>query len=113
MDVQGDGRYEARGGFSHQERAAGYQGSCGQFGGNHEQLHPLPYAVECGVCENRENRLYDVSGGRGQGLLGLPPRCAAWWKELIVGYAQCVGSLSRVARAGVAAKDAEEIMKMK
>ena len=32
---------------------------------DYEQLYPLPYAVEYGVCENRENRLYDVSGRRG------------------------------------------------
>ncbi len=45
--------------------AAGDTGTRSQFASDYEQLYPLPYAVECGVCENRENRLYDVSGRRG------------------------------------------------
>ena len=41
VDVQRDGRREARGCFSNQFGASGHSGTSGQFTGHHEQLYPL------------------------------------------------------------------------
>lgn len=54
-----------------------------------DKLYPLPQAAQPGVCEDGPYRLYG-SPARGRTcLLGLPPQCAAWRKELIVVYARC------------------------